>query len=740
MQGVMSYLLMTSILGRFLVVFILVLSALSLGNSCFAGNTPHSISAKLFWAAKLMETHKDWTKVSELLREVLEDRTANDFVRSRVEQVKQYVDREPIRRKLQERLETHSFLEARLLLVECLQELRPRLNRSWDGEVRLAQNLIRSVVFPGDEDLGEIIFPAPSSYAFDLYGYTIQNIKSTLIKPAGEKFEALFPEFLSEQKQIAQAPLLKEVSRDLGNAMTITRLSALRDRMRSYLLSEGIKPDVMPSDWNPQRDGSGNDDIKFGQGSDTQQVVSAVVTAYNYVKDVVDGLKNKRTLDEYEPLTLMMVALANPKLIDEDPQLKAFVSGLKLRYRLAIDGEDGVKFEAHDYELVELVNDALSPSSRTRLRLEVDGGTGRTALWLISSFNGDTESFLPELLTFKNIVRSVQTVRYLMPAAAVEWIKGAPKNLPQFPGALGTWITRLTKSDNVIYKVVGTPLKVAYDLSFGRKFVTKGAERTSLLVEKVLARPSLQKAYSFVKTDTFLKIAVGVTAACDLAEGIIKYAANDNSDNNSKIVIHTGSEVFADLVYLTKYKRVVRGALILDIGHIFLDDVPSTAQVLEKAGTLLWGGITKVSTGHTPDELSIIKIKKLLQIGDDNTEALTLLDRFENSVEAAQSLEDLELARAELHRAVGLFAARRLTLHYAMLSTLNSQTNRELGRELERQFLTYENMMNGLWFKTPTHSASDGQPGLRYLRRLYDKKWVALGGTLPRKPKAFEAK
>lgn len=732
-------------LRRFSLI-VLVLAAALVSSAAFAENTPKSVGAKLFWAAKLMESHDNWLKVSSLLDEVLEADLDNDFVRSRVKAVKEYVDREPARRKTSGRLQTHKFLEARLLLVECIQEMRPRLNNSWDGEVRHAQNLIRSAIFPGDEDLGEIVFPAPSTYSFDLYGYTIQNIKATLTLPGGKQFEALFPEFLSEQKKatttapsskrpMSTGPMLDEA---FGSHMTFERLTAVKDRMRSFLLDEGINADIDSSEWDPSRGGDKKDDLKFGDGSDTQQVISAVIAAYGYVKDALGELNNKRTIDEYEPLTLMMIALANPKLIDEDPQLKAFTSGVKLRYRLADEGVDGVSFKTHDYELVEMLNDALSPSAKVKLRFEVDSSSGRTALWLVSNLNGDSNSFVLDVLTFKNIVRTVQAVRY-MPDATATWIKSVPENLPKFPGALGEWISKLSKSDNIIYKVAGSPLRVVFDLTVGRKTVSKAAESTSKFIEKVAAKPSMQKAYSIAKSDGFLRVMVGVTVAADLTEGVIKYLHAATPEDQAEIVIHSGSKIGSDLLYLAPYKRVVRGVLVLDVAHLFLDKVPNTAEVIEKVAGTAWGFWKKATTGVSPSQLAIRKMKSRLGITNDQTQAIELLAEFENGIKEAQTLEELEKAREILREKVGTFAAQRLTFHYAMLMALGGKSDgSNFGEELFEQYKQYEKMMNGVWFVAPGTKDKTEQAGLRLLRRDFDEKWVKLGGTPPRKPKALQ--
>lgn len=694
-----------------------------------------SAAAKLFWAAKWMETHDRWKDVSELLRELQELDLNNDHCRARINALKQYVDGESRRRKDDARLDTSSFLEARLVLMDCITEFRPRFNHSWSDEVRSVQAMIKTAIFPGHEPEGVIVFPEPHTYSFDLYGYTVRNIKALMIHRGGVELEPLFKELLVDLKREApKKPKAnkEDIEEDFGNYMYIRKIEETKDKVYSYLWREGFDAEI--GGWDPARtEGKKKDDIDFGKvpGGDT---IKSLADVYKYLKDMLVLLKNQRSIDEYEPLMLLWLAVTNPKLIEHDPQLRAFVSGVRLKYKLAEEGKDVVKFEPHDYKLVELVNDALVPDAKVKLHFEVDNKTAREALYVISNFNGDTNIY-SNILTFKNVIRTVQGAKY-MPEGMAAWIKAMPQNLPKYPGKLASWLDTMSKSHNIIYKAMGTVGHPVVNMTVGRQIVTQTLEGTGKFIERVAARPSARKALAAVKSEFFLRTLVAVSVGADLTTGILKMVYAGDNDDIPEILIHTGAEVGGTLLYLVKSKRVVRGVIALDIGHMLFDKVPSTSQLLEAGALKLYNGFVEWDTGKTPLEHRLLKIKRQLGIGEGNDDAVTLLRAFESEIAAASTTLELEKAWDKMTEALGDFSARRLTFHYVAVTALNGKGSRSLGEMLRDHYEQYDRMVNWTWFEAPG-SSKPRQLGLKELMKDFDKKWVRLGGTLPRKPSVF---
>lgn len=701
-----------------------------------------SVSAKLYWAAKLMDSHNNWSEVSELLRELLDQDLDSDYCRSRLKAVKQYVDSEPRRRKSNDLLDTHSFLEARLLLVECIQEFRPRLNHMWTGEVRALQAMLKSAIFPGREQDGVIVFPDPSTYSFDLYGYTVRNIKALMTHPGGEEFEAIFKQFIAEpKKEPKKSAEAKKADADandddLGNYMFIRKLDDTKDRVYSYLWREGY--DIETGEWSPARGSKKTDDIDFGKNPLNNDTIKSLTDVYVYLKELVQTLRNKRSLDEYEPLTLLWIAVSNPGLIEHDPQLKAFVSGIKLKYKLAQEGDkngvDTVKFEAHDYKLVGLVNDALVPDAKVKLAFEVDNETGRQVLYLVSNFNGDTNLY-NNLFAFKNVVRVVQGAKY-MPEGMAGWIKALPANLPKFPTNLGSWFERLSKSHNMIYKAVGTVGQPAVELTIGRKVVTSSLETTGKVIENVAKRPLMQKAFAAAKSDWFLRSIVAVSIGADLTTGIIRAVYATDSDDLPEIYIHTGSQMMGTAMYLIPSKRLIRGIFALDMAHLVFDSVPSTADIIESVAMKGYSKFVEWGTKHTPEELRLLKIKKQLEIADGDADSVKMLSEFEAAIDSAKTLDELSLASDKFSDQLGEYTARRLVFHYVTVTALNSRGNAKAGALIRDQYNQYDRMMNSTWFTAPG-SEKPRQLGLKFLTKEFNDKWLQLGGQLPRRPKAF---
>lgn len=708
--------------------------------SAAPAKNPISLAAKLYWIAQTMDKHDNWLAISKLLHQTLEEDLSNPFLRSRLKKVKQYVDREMIRQSAGAvtggRLDTHSFLEARLLIVECIQELRPRLNLSWTGEVRHLKKMLYTAIFPHMEEFGEIEFPAPKTYSFDTYGYTIKNIKALLVGKGGKDVKPLFKQFLGEVKK--RRPL-DDDDDDFGSNMYFHKLSYFKDRIHSALLTEGIDPDknpALPSDWDPTTGSGGSPTWEPGDdtvwpGSDWDYKIASLKRAYKYIKNVLSAMRNHHSTDEYEPLTLLMIAVSNPGLIEHDPQLKDFIKGVKFKLKLTTNGSDGSGFKLQDYQLVKLVNDSLVPQANVKLQFETDNKTGQIVLYLVSNFNGSTNVAM-NLLSFKNIVTIVQAIKY-MPESVFSLAKLTPESVSKAVDAINAWIKRMTTEANPFYRFVGYNSQVIFDvvMTLGGKTVSKAAEALGKIIKKIAAHPKTAKALQIAKSEGFLRTMVAVSVGADITMGVLELLQNHNPHQTPKIAIRTASKVSGTLIYLAKKRPAILIAAGFDIGHLIYDKIPSVSKIFESIFKFGYGKFVYLRTGHSPRELELIDLKKQLGI-EDHTEAQTLLVEFEQATKTATDLKQLEVAKAKLSQRLGMYAARRLFFHYVTITALGGKGERDLGFELKRQSNEYDRVY-WTWFNPPGGKEKE-QAGLSLLDRDFDKKWVGFGGKLPEKP------
>lgn len=712
--------------------------------------TATSLSAKLYWAARLMDNHENWPRISELLRQALEMDIDNDMIRSRLKTVKKYVDQEWARQKAgkiaRTRLDTDTFLEARILLTECIQEARPRLNLSWTREVRLFKKMLFTALFPHAEGYGKIEFPDPKTYAFDLYGYTMKNIRQLTIGKGGKKLVPLFEQYLRDKEEKKKTSFDDWDDDSVGADTSIRSLTALKDKIGGTLVSAGIDPDsssdILPEGWDPDSTdwGSGdwgNDDWDWRRKSEAEERILTFKKAYTYLKAVLTTLRNNRTIDEFEPLTLMMVAIANPGLIEHDPQLKDFVAGIKFKLQIPISGMDSDTFKPKDYDLIRLVNEALTPQNTVKLKLEVDSRTGQQLLYLISNFNGHS-NIVSNIVSFRNIAMFVQGAKY-MPEGVITFAKITPDKIGAAAEGINKMITNWSESRGFLLNFVGSGAKIGIDLvvTIGGKPVTKLAEATTKTLQKIAASPKFQKGVDIVKSERFLRTVVALSAASDFVAGIIEYNNVTNKDQRPYVVMHRGANIASALVYLTKVKPVIWTAVALDLGHLLYDDIWSVSQVFEYGANYAYADIYTRIKGYSPLQKQMNELKGQLGIKETG-EAELMLREYEQGIDKATTVAQMDEARNRLATRLGEYAARRLVFQYVMITALNGKGHHDLGIELKKMYEEYD-LIYWQYFTAPGHGPRT-QAGLRILDHEFDEKYKKLGGKLPEPPKADPAK
>jgi hypothetical protein len=138
-------------------------------------------AAKIYRARVLLEDARFWREAYELLREVVKNDseqlnpTSLSKVKRAILMIRGYLPAETARSILQIRRLFRPFVQAQYLLNEALMDARIEINAASDSETTLINALLKSYFFPGFESYGEVIYPEPNTYSFDIYAATPQN-------------------------------------------------------------------------------------------------------------------------------------------------------------------------------------------------------------------------------------------------------------------------------------------------------------------------------------------------------------------------------------------------------------------------------------------------------------------------------------------------------------------------------------------------------------------------------------
>ncbi|MEW6057398.1 MAG: hypothetical protein AB1540_12370 [Bdellovibrionota bacterium] len=775
-----------------------------------------SVNAKLYRAIGLMENNEKWAEVSEILREVLQEDVYNPAVVDRIRIVKQFVDREPFRKRIHKffdrRLETLSFLEARILLLECIREMRPMLNRSWDGEVRHFQKIVWTTLFPHAEEYGDVLLPKPAKYAFSKYAYTLRNVRTLFIGKGGRKVKALFTKYLKEEKKSLYSGIDDDEDDysgisgidddyaddesgdegDIDDLLSIERLSYLRGRIAGDLLESGVKPESLDTE-EEDRPASGLDDLlgdddddddddligdddEFDDddsdlgigGFDGDDRVMALRKAYKWVNKTIRALRHKHTHDEIEALTLLFTALANPDLVNYDPQLRDFMKGVKFRFRLAefekdaeelmeekpkeeaLDEEEKPKknseadkkkkkensreFTPAELELVRLVNDAIIPNQNIRVELEVDNKTDQRVLYLVSNLNGQT-NFVANVLAFKNLIATIQFFKSV-PPPILKGISATPKGISKVIDVLAHSLEQSYEHGNYVFRRIGPPIDAVFRIlvATGGKSVEFVTQRAATYAKALVNQPGVAKGLNTLRSRKLLYSLVALSVASDVSAGMLELWNAPEQLDRAPIVIRTAAKSSGTLAYLSRSRTIVFPVAALDLGNMITSRIPSTPDLLEWTYQFGYRQLYSFVFGQGPEEELFQEIKTQLQFTPN--EASILLREYETAIQNAKELKDLTAAESQLSSRLGLYASRRLVFHYVSVNSLDGGESNTLGHELREQSLELDRI-HWPWFNPPGKTDAP-QAGLARLDRKFWQKWVKFGGEPRRLPQTLE--
>ena len=578
--------------------FFIPLSAFS------SSNYPPHVVGKLYAALEQLQERENWLSASELLREILQTDLNADHLVSSVQQqrveslihhAKMIIDREMTQATWRSltfgRVVDIPYLEAVLDLREALMAFRVRFNHSYDREVELVRNLLQSYFFPGYEEEGEILFPVETTYAASRYARTRENLDDSETAPADVIEDPRYP---SAPPGINQTPEEKiaQMERVL-NELT----EQMEERERQERERNAANNSQPPAEGTPPRQPGEVQTMAL------EELIKETEKLYNISVEVLQALLQRRkSLNRYEPLALLLTAVSIPQALEVDPQLKAFVSRVRLKMKVA----EAASFEPEEHEFLRWL---FPEEDGVELTTQVDSKTGQTTLYLISDAGGLGIVRLQYFIFFKNILDASrsQPVRTAANAArtATPIISGA-----QYLSQLLLRLQELRLAQRWYLAAFGKAiggvnlLRLAISdraLPYLRQALTTG--KTGIFINRMRnSRVGRGLSYPAAR---YYQIALAATLAADVTQGFIEWYSSDEVWQAREARNRALSRAEGTLFYifaLVSKKKIARflggGAFALDFGHFFYPDtIPDTAELIRGAfvdyipswmGEVLW--------------------------------------------------------------------------------------------------------------------------------------------------------
>jgi hypothetical protein len=632
--------------------------------------------SKVYRARVLLEDYRNWPESYELLRDVLKnDETLSKVARKKLQnaagQVKSYLPGRWFSRTFNGRHLLRPFLEASYLINEAIMDSRIALNTSSDSEVIFAEMLLKSYFFPGNEDQGQIEYPAYETYAFDLYALTAENIASARRERSDQPDSDLPNKDESEQIPDTTASRV-----DLDD----------RDLTRRYSLANGF----------------------------ISEIIDGGVAIAEITKEVQSLIKRyevpNRVHNRYLPVAMLTQAIVDPGTALFDPQLQSFLKGVRLKVALGQSDKPGnddlmaLKSLLGNNAIVEKAGETRirlgylidkqrgNPYLKSGLELSLQDvkGSGRTILYAISAVSGEEQMMIRTLQMAATIARDAdRAVKIGSGVAAAIPALGKLQSLGSL--SLAKLLAALPAAANAVNEMarpansgaIGAGLKsVAWALKGVVSLQNVGVKVTSVLSPKATQLLTAAKNNKYVKNGTATGVLTLVVAASQITVGVIEYRASDDQDRKDEIYVDTLSRVGATASYMLPV--VGWAAAALDLGHAFLG-VPVETADLFKGYSWAVGATTLWFMGTSETEVKMVEIEVGLNIARHDV----FFRRWEKR--AGDTIESCHDALTGLRAETQSLALSELSFLYIAHRTFAAKTNYEFGERIEQHFRSYLN-------------------------------------------------
>ncbi len=734
-------------------VFILMLMFAPLGHSQNVGSseatdvldetTLHSTPiAKIYMARVLLENHENWAEAYELLRDVLKNHREemNSIVYKKIDraakQVARYLPETYIRQKVNARHLIRPFLEAQYLLNEALMDWRVALNNSSDSETVFVEKLLQSYFFPGFEDRGMIMYPDQTSYAFDIFALTPENVQrarrhtSTDKDPRQGGYNNRYPTSPSTGIPGGSGGGSPYIPRPPGvpgtNPTPVPPFVPPGGGSSGGTVGGGTPVSPWPRppgsgvgrgpvDWdNPAFNmklykANGFIDDALQSGVDLGDITEEVVRIIKQFK--IDDRVTNRYLEQ----ALMMQSIADPGSILFDPQLQEFLKGVRLTVYLG----DMPANSANEWDLLK---DVLSEKLVTRdkegnvrikmsglvgeqrpgtqegleIRLQQVQGGERQALYVISGIAGpdllrlrlfmsmatifrDWDKGTAMARTAAGVISQTQTYIYLakMGKLVIDFSKIGARDA----GRVLMWMIRI-----VYYTIEAFPGIKPQSINQIRELLRTAALTISRGgVEKFTKfyqwmNPRVQQTFNYVKNQKYIKngaAANGLLVLALAAETFIiatQYKHAKNADEKYEVWQEGASRLGATLTYALPV--VGMGAAIVDLAHNYLKLPFETADAFRayRRGVENWA--YKHYSGMNKMEFDLFDLQMSLNLPRNPF----YIERYAKQV---TTLEQARQNMVELDQQIQDISSRYLILLYVAHNRIAPTRQNIFGRKQE---------------------------------------------------------
>lgn len=639
------------------------------------------INSRLYLALRLIDDRSNWLRVSELLRDVLKSDLDDPFMRNHLEKAKWQVDSEFIVDKVEERVVDWPYVVAKLRIIEALMANHVKLNVSYDREVPLIKGLLQSYFFPGQEEDGEIIFPNPQDYRSDIYGYVKENILKTDSSRSGEINDPRFPPVKKAENDKKKVP---GATPGIPNVPGVPSNSGSPHGRPNAVDSQGnrvaLSP-LQPGQPNFMTPKEAEESLKL-----LKEIFSGAKELYNITYDEIKELFDVvKIQNQYEPWAMLLQVIANPDSIYEDPQLRDFANGVKLRLKLT-EYEFVPEEQAMFKNLFEFDQDY-----GLRVEEEVNSDTGKATMYVVSNLAGPGMIHLKYILYLKTYLELHSTV--------VEWAEVATN--------FATWLKGFGESASLFQKAVRLPVWVSGRVALGGMKIIPSVLANGK-VQQFLKYIETTRAYKFTNQNalSFVKAALVVSMVGDLVEGAFQYlAARDKYERIEAIQDVLAKEVATSIYALplisrhAVFKYLGWGAFTLDAGHLISPSIPNTSTTIKTVfGEYIPYYISKWTTGYSMYDLMIADYERQFEIRqNDAPDAIVAFIQMAN---LSQTESDLSFSKSAYEAQIKEYANRRLFMIYYMIQRFDNKSNSELGFMEQRYWENHQQYrQNSAWLK-----------------------------------------
>lgn len=648
--------------------FCLLVSSLPLASFAKEDNAVETqvyktANSQLYQAQKLLDGRDDGGKAYELLRDLLKnDNTINSISRKKIQKaankIENYRDKGFFTNLFNySRFKERPHIEARYLLGEAIMDSRIAINESSDSEILFIDKLLKNYFYPGSPEKVTIHYPDIGDFAFDTWALSKENLFNEQIGASTEELETEeAEEFLDDGVGYGDD---EYENFDLDNY-----------RRGIFKNAKGDFDNLTEDDWLSLFSQVGEQLPDFAIWRDTY-------------KDLEQRVRNR-----YLFQSMLVQAIAEPGAALLDPQLQAFLKGVRIEIDLGdTDGLSEVELAQYKKVLGEgilKVNDEdisidltklyslnrVGTTSNLKLQMEKEKTeAGRVGLSIVSGIAGEDLMFLRYLQVTSIALRD--THRILRTDPALKTINFLDKVFDSFAalsetvrGTRAMQVTTVGSLSQTIRGFLATFVKLPSKVYDGVSVISKSKAGQAL--------SSAIRNNKYIQNGKLLKGLVGLSIMAELTAATIEYQYIEKKQDKYALISETGARVGASASYLVPVLGQVTAAI--DLADLVFDTGFETADVLRGVGKVAAYG-TLAYYGYTPTTLKLSSIENAYKVPRHNV-------HLELHGAWIDSKDDAQLRQVQLIKEMETITLNNLIVLYRAHRSLDRGANTDFGERI----------------------------------------------------------